>query len=97
MKILTISIGSILYLNVVKIKDDYNDFTLSISNNILSALAGDYDGDVLNIIALHDNFLKDVFSMLSPRNLIINKNGRFDTRFSFIKEQNLGIFNLNNL
>ena len=53
--------------------------------------------DVLNIIALHDNYLKEAFEFLSPRNLIINKEGIIDRRFSFIKEQNLGIWQLNNI
>lgn len=93
----TISIGSIMELNVVKIKNDYSDLTLSLSNNLLNAFSGDYDGDVLNIISLVDEYLKDTFSLFSPENLIVNKNdGKFDTRFSFTKEQNLGIFNLNN-
>lgn len=92
----TISIGSILLLNVKEVKKDITDKTTSISNNILAPLAADYDGDVLNIIAIHDNYLKECFSILSPRNLIINKSGSFDKRFSFIKEQNLGIFLMNN-
>lgn len=89
--------GSILYLNVAHIKSDYNDKTLSISNNTLSPFAGDYDGDVLNIIPLFDNYLKESFKILSPRNLIINNEGLIDRRFSFIKEQNLGIWQLNNI
>lgn len=93
----TISIGSILLLRVANIKNDITDATLSISNNILAPFAGDYDGDVLNIIALHDNYLKESMSFLSPRNLIINKEGVVDRRFSFIKEQNLGIWQLNNI
>ena len=92
----TISIGSIMYLNVAKIKADYDDVTLSISNNVLSPFAGDYDGDVLNIIALFDNMAKESFKILSPRNLIISSQGELDRRFSFIKEQNLGIWQLNN-
>ena len=84
-------------LHVANIKSDITDATLSISNNVLQPFAGDYDGDVLNIIALHDNYLKEAFEFLSPRNLIINKEGIIDRRFSFIKEQNLGIWQLNNI
>ena len=84
-------------LHVAHIKNDITDATLSISNNVLQPFAGDYDGDVLNIIALHDNYLKEAFEFLSPRNLIINKEGIIDRRFSFIKEQNLGIWQLNNI
>ena len=40
----TISIGSILRLHVAHIKSDISDATLSISNNVLSPFAGDYDG-----------------------------------------------------
>lgn len=86
-----------MFLNVAKIKKDFDDTTLSLSNNLLQAYAGDYDGDVLNIISIHDNYLKESLSMLSPRNLIINSQGVLDRRFSFIKEQNLGIWQLNNL
>lgn len=39
----TISYGSILYLKIAGIKHDYEDLTMSISNTILSLLAGDYD------------------------------------------------------
>lgn len=53
-------------------------------------------GDVLTLIAIHDNKLKESFSLLSPKNLIIDKLGIIDRRFSFIKEENLGIWNLNN-
>lgn len=93
----TISVGSIMLLNVKIIKEDITDDTISISNNLLSPYAADYDGDVLNLIAIHDNLLKESFSMLSPRNLIINNQGVLDRRFSFIKEQNMGIWQLNNI
>lgn len=93
----TISVGSIMYLKVARIKSDFNDYTLSLSNNLLQAFAGDYDGDVLTLIAIHDNSLKESLSLLSPRNLIIDKLGIIDRRFSFIKEENLGIWNLNNI
>lgn len=85
-----------MYLNVAVIKSDFNDVTMSLSNNVLAPYAADFDGDVLNIIALFDNKLKESFKILSPRNLIINSQGELDTRFSFIKEQNLGIWQLNN-
>ena len=45
----TISIGSILALKVAHIKNDINDATLSISNNVLSPFAGDYDGKVIAV------------------------------------------------
>lgn len=33
-----------MFLNVAKIKKDFDDTTLSLSNNLLQAYAGDYDG-----------------------------------------------------
>ena len=39
----TLGIGSMLLLEIDEIKTDYSDLTLSISNNLLSVLAGDYD------------------------------------------------------
>lgn len=40
----SISVGSILRLKIAIIKDDYDDMTLEISNNLLASLSGDYDG-----------------------------------------------------
>ena len=40
---MTISVGSIMFLKVAAIKSDFNDYTLSLSNNLLQAYAGDYD------------------------------------------------------
>jgi len=40
----TISIGSILYMRITKIKTDITDYTMSIRNNVLKFLTGDYDG-----------------------------------------------------
>ena len=93
----TISLGSMLYLKVGVIKKDYKDLTLGISNNLLSALSGDYDGDVLNIIPVFDNAMKEHFSLLSPQNFIVNRdNGKFNRDFDLAKDQILGIFILNN-
>lgn len=38
----SIAVGSILFLRIGEIKKDYKDFSLSISNNLLDVLAGDY-------------------------------------------------------
>jgi DNA-directed RNA polymerase beta' subunit len=93
----TISLGSILYLKIGFVKKSYHDLTLGISNNLLSALSGDYDGDVLNIIPLFDNTVKEHFSLLSPQNFIVDRNsGRFNGDFDLQKDQILGIHLLNN-
>lgn len=93
----TISLGSILYLKIGFVKKSYHDLTLGISNNLLSALSGDYDGDVLNIIPLFDNTVKEHFSLLSPQNFIVDRNsGKFNGDFDLQKDQILGIYLLNN-
>ena len=93
----TINIGSILLLDIGSIKKDPNDLTLSLSNSILPSLNADFDGDVLNIIALFTTSDKKAFKNLSPKNLIISKNdGKFNKDFSLAKDQRLGIYILNN-
>jgi len=41
----TISIGSVLEMNVVKVKADINDYALELHNLILALLGADFDGD----------------------------------------------------
>jgi DNA-directed RNA polymerase beta' subunit len=92
----TISYGSILYLKVAGIKDDYDDLTMSIHNGILSLLAGDYDGDVLNVISLKDSEMKEVFrEVFSPISLIIDSNnGHFNVALNLERDQVLGLNSL---
>lgn len=93
----TINIGSILRLKVKIIKDDYDDNTLQISNNILTSCNADYDGDVLNIIPLFNKHLIEAFECFAPYKLMINANdGRFNSDFSLEKEQKIGIFVMTN-
>lgn len=93
----SISVGSVLRLKIAHIKDDYDDMTLEISNNCLPSLSGDYDGDVLNIVALFNRRLVEAFECFSPARLLIHPNdGKFNKDFSLEKEQKLGIFILNN-
>ena len=88
----SIAIGSILQLNVAAVKNDFNDLTISISNNVLCNLNADYDGDVLNIFALLTKDQKEYFKALKPSNLIIDKNnGKFDRGFSLGKDARCGL------
>ena len=85
-----------LYLRIKEVKSNYNDVTMSISNNILTCLAGDYDGDVLNLISIKDKttrqLLKNVFS---PIHLIIDpNNGRFNNSLNLERDQVLGLNSL---
>jgi len=92
----TIAYGSILYLRVADIKNDYNDVTMSVNNLILSCLGGDYDGDVLNLISIKDKDTRELFKkVFSPIHLIIDpNNGRFNNNLNLERDQVLGINNL---
>jgi hypothetical protein len=89
----TISFGSFLLLNVVDVKSDYDDVTISIHNCILNPLAADYDGDTLNIIPIFDNETKEIFEVFNPRNMMISvNNGEFNSNLSISKDQILGLY-----
>jgi DNA-directed RNA polymerase beta' subunit len=92
----TISYGSILYMKVAGIKKDYEDLTMSIHNGILSLLAGDYDGDVLNIVSIKDVEMREIFKeVFSPISLIIDSNkGHFNIALNLERDQVLGLNNL---
>ena len=67
-------------MNVADIKTDYSDLTMSIPINVLQFLAGDFDGDVLNIISIKDAKMAESYDkVFSPRYMMINKdNGGFN-------------------
>ena len=92
----TIAYGSMLYLRIAAVKKDYDDGTMSIHNNILSPLAGDYDGDVLNLISLKDRYTRELFKKIfSPIHLIIDpNNGKFNNALNLERDQILGINSL---
>lgn len=92
----TISYGSILYLRVAGVKPNITDSTMSLHNNILTCLAGDYDGDVLNLISVKDKSTRELFkSVFSPIHLIIDpNNGRFNNALNMERDQVLGMNSL---
>ena len=92
----SINFGSIMCLRIAGIKKDYDDLTISLSNNILAPMGGDYDGDTLNIIPLMDNALKDAFKVFNPKQMIIDPNdGKFNQALSIDRDHVLGIHSLN--
>lgn len=91
----SLTTGSIMKLNIVYVKKDIDDYTTSINNLILSIMGADYDGDVLNQVALLDETFKRYFEPFCPSSLIFNSNnGKFNTRFSLDRDQILGLNNL---
>ena len=69
----TIALGGILQMFIVDITFTY---TMSLNNNVLELLAGDYDGDVVNLhYIINRAFFEAAYRELNPRNsLIISRN-----------------------
>lgn len=78
----TIQYGSILYMNVVGINDDY---TMSVPLQILPLLAADFDGDALSILwIINESVRIRAEEVFSPRDAFyINRNdGMFDNNMN---------------
>ena len=90
----SISYGSILSMNVADIKSDYSDLTMSIPINVLQFLAGDFDGDVLNIISIKDAKMAESYDkVFNPAYMMIDKNnGTFNRAARLIKDQAIGLY-----
>jgi len=92
----SINYGSILALRIAGIKHDFADLTMSLHNSILTPLAGDFDGDVLNLYSLKDNETKELYKQIfSPISLLIDsKNGNFNDELNLERDQILGLNSL---
>lgn len=92
----TIAYGSILYLRIAAVKKDFHDVTLSVNNLVLTCMAADYDGDVLNLISIKDKGTRELMkAVFSPIHLIIDpNNGRFNNNLNLERDQILGINSL---
>ena len=69
----TITFGSILLMKIRKVKRDPGDVTLSIPSAILPGLNADFDGDVLNDLALPMPEVYTWFAGFSPTNMLLNR------------------------
>lgn len=69
----TITFGSILLMKIRKVKRDSDDVTLAIPSAILPGLNADFDGDVLNDLALTMEEFWELFDGFSPENMLINR------------------------
>lgn len=90
----TIAYGGILQMFVVGINDNY---TMAVPNQILPLIAGDYDGDVLNILyIINQAFYKAAFKVINPRNaMYVSRNdGKFNNDVNHTKDT---LINLNSL
>ena len=69
-------------MDIRSVKKDSNDYSLSIPSAILPGLNADFDGDVLNTLALEMEEFWEMFEDFSPRNMIISRTTgalRYDT------------------
>lgn len=90
----TINYGSILYSKVIDISFDYS---LQIPLGILTLLAADFDGDVLNVLLIiNEDFKNQAERILNPRNaMYVSKNdGKLDSGMVPNKDT---LINLNSL
>ena len=88
----TIEYGSILAMRVINVYPNIDDFCMAVPLNILGLIAGDFDGDVLNILALKGkNIIKHARLTFDPRlNMQISRiDGEFNNRVSLIKDQTI--------
>ena len=69
----TITFGSILMMKIRRVKPDADDVTLAIPSAILPGLNADFDGDVLNELALTMEEFWELFDGFSPTNMLINR------------------------
>ena len=60
-------------MNIRKVKRDSDDVTLAIPSAILPGLNADFDGDVLNDLALTMEEFWELFEGFSPVNMLINR------------------------
>lgn len=69
----TITFGSILKMRIRKVKPDPQDVCLAIPSAILPGLNADFDGDVLNTMALTMEEFWEIFDGFSPENMLIDR------------------------
>lgn len=66
--------GSAKFLYITLIKDDVNNFTISLSTLILSSYNADFDGDELNGYLIIDMFLATILERLHPCYTVMDLN-----------------------
>lgn len=97
----TINYGSLLLMKIVDIKKEYDDdYTMSLPIQILKVLNADFDGDILNIIALKTKSISKAYEKtFNPRkNMFISRNdGMFNDDFNLMKDQLIGLYEFNNI
>lgn len=91
----TLNYYSILLMRVKTISRDPDDYTLGVPFFILPGLNADFDGDILNIIAMVNKEIAKSFSKFSPvTNMMISiDSGKLNEYFSLDKNQMIDLRN----
>ena len=81
-------------MRIRKIKPTSDDYCLSVPLSILPGLNADFDGDILNIIALLDKSLVYMFRKFDPisRMIIDSDTGLLNDYFMIRKDQKIVLY-----
>lgn len=90
----TLNYYSMLLMRIRKIKPTSEDYCLSVPLSILPGLNADFDGDILNIIALLDKSLIYMFRKFDPisRMIIDRDTGLLNNYFMIRKDQMIDLY-----
>lgn len=90
----TLNYYSMILMKIRRIKADVDDFTLAVPLSILPGLNADFDGDILNIIALMLPELVKVFRKFDPvtRMIISRDTGLLNDYFMITKDQMINLY-----
>lgn len=85
----TLNLYSMLLLKIRKVKDDPHRTTLSVPLTILPGLNADFDGDILNLIAIFDEAMIDMYKKFDPiQSYMFNRHtGGLNKNFGLTKGQ----------
>lgn len=90
----TLNFYSMLLMKIRRIKRSGADYCLSVPLGILDGLNADFDGDILNIIAIIDPIIKHIFRKFDPikRMIIARDTGLLNPYFSVSKSQKIDLY-----
>ena len=90
----TLNYYSMLLMDIRSVKKDITDYTLSVPLSILPGLNADFDGDILNMIAIVTDELKYAFRKFDPitRMIISRDSGFLNDYFTITKTQLIDLY-----
>lgn len=90
----TLNYYSMLLMKVGRVKSDIDDFCLSVPLSILAGLNADFDGDILNIIAMVNDDIAELFKKFDPvaRMIISRDTGMLNDYFTISKGQLIDLY-----